>query len=148
MNSLQRVFKNIGSDLKKYYKGLLALLIYVLITQCVFGTVCIFAIATGLPCPGCGITRATLFIMQFKFIEAFEMNLFAYPCICVIVYIMIRRYVFEKKKLPMVPILVVGGLMFAYWIWRMVTLYPGEAPMAYRSKNVIELVRSLLSRIL
>jgi hypothetical protein len=40
--------------------------------------ICLFKHFTGIPCPGCGMTRSVIFLSQFKFWEAFKMN----PLIC------------------------------------------------------------------
>ena len=42
-------------------------------------SLCPFHAVTGLPCPGCGMTRAMLSLGQLKLKEAIEYNLFAVP---------------------------------------------------------------------
>ena len=54
--------------------------------------VCPSKLIFHISCPGCGITRATLFVLQGQFMEALCLNpnvvfaivfLFLYPCICI-----------------------------------------------------------------
>jgi len=39
-------------------------------------SICLFRHITGLPCPGCGVTRSILYISQGKFQESFYLNPF------------------------------------------------------------------------
>ena len=40
---------------------------------------CVFKWMTSFDCPGCGMTRAFLYLSQFQFIEAFKSNIFSIP---------------------------------------------------------------------
>ncbi len=40
---------------------------------------CFFLHNIGLACPGCGMTRAFRYIIKFKFIDAFKMNILSIP---------------------------------------------------------------------
>lgn len=42
-------------------------------------TLCLFRAATGVPCPGCGTTRALLRLGQLRLRDAVELNPFALP---------------------------------------------------------------------
>jgi len=42
-------------------------------------TLCIFKNLTGIPCPGCGLTRGTLAIFEGNFSEAFSYNILSIP---------------------------------------------------------------------
>ena len=42
-------------------------------------TFCIFKLATGIPCPGCGMGRATLEIMKGGFVSSFQYNILCIP---------------------------------------------------------------------
>ena len=48
------------------------------------GTICIFKLITGIPCPGCGMGRASLSILRGNIIESFSYNILCIPfSICV-----------------------------------------------------------------
>lgn len=40
---------------------------------------CIFKKISGIPCPGCGLTRAFLYLASFRFIEAVKQNILVMP---------------------------------------------------------------------
>lgn len=40
-----------------------------------FGITCVFREITGLPCPGCGMTRAALSLMKFDIVNAAKYNI-------------------------------------------------------------------------
>jgi len=42
-------------------------------------TFCLFKLATGIPCPGCGMGRATLEIMKGDLISSFKYNILCIP---------------------------------------------------------------------
>ena len=42
-------------------------------------TVCLFKLATGIPCPGCGMGRATLEIVKGNFLSSFKYHILCIP---------------------------------------------------------------------
>lgn len=52
------------------------------------GTLCIFKLITGVPCPGCGIGRGTIAFFNGNFADAFSSNILCIPItICIIISI-------------------------------------------------------------
>ena len=49
-------------------------------------SLCPFHAITGLPCPGCGMTRAFLRLGQLKLLEAIEFNLFSTPLLILMTF--------------------------------------------------------------
>ena len=45
-------------DLKQYYKGLVLCALFLFFLEAVLGKTCLFRILFGIPCPGCGLSRA------------------------------------------------------------------------------------------
>lgn len=67
----------------------------------------------GILCPACGLTRATINILQFKFIEAYKLNAF-YTCVLVPfvtvlvindIYIILKRHITGIKDISLVEIM-------------------------------------------
>ena len=75
----------------------LAGLLYALFVRLTgFGYPCFFHLITGLNCPGCGITRAALKILQLDFVGAVKQNAFLVPIVLYVGWIFfytIRRYI-------------------------------------------------------
>lgn len=71
----------------------------------------------GILCPACGLTRATISILQFKFREAFELNAFytsvLIPFVLILVvndlYVIIKRHITKKKDISLVEIMLGEG---------------------------------------
>lgn len=52
---------------------------------------CVFHKVTGLDCPGCGMTRASIAIVKFEFIESIKFNVTVmYGFICYIVFMIVQ----------------------------------------------------------
>ena len=142
---LKRIKELVLSDLKMIFVPAIVILVYFIAADLVFHTSCPFAIMTGLPCPGCGITRAALLVLQFRFADAARMNFTVYLWIAVAVFFVINRYFLEKKEFPFWIFIPVGIAMLGLWLYRMVNVFPGPAPMEYREYNVISLIIGLLT---
>jgi hypothetical protein len=57
-------------------------------------TICVSKLVTDEPCPGCGITRATLNLVHFKFKVAWDFN----PLVYIVFPIMLMLYIQELRK--------------------------------------------------
>ena len=76
-----------------------------------FSPVCPFHIATGLWCPGCGLTRASVKLVQLDFAGALRMNIFA-PVFVAMFLWATAAYVFSPK----IP----RPTSMPSWVWRSV----------------------------
>ncbi|MDR1018052.1 MAG: DUF2752 domain-containing protein [Lachnospiraceae bacterium] len=131
VQQMKNGFKMMWVDLKKINPFLFAIIIlYFVGLNVFFDTGCLFKALFGIPCPGCGLTRAgmSLFLLDFK--GAWEYNPIIYPVIFFIALLIIYRY-FLKRKLPL-WIGILGGVIIAvaiiYYIYRMKTYFPYDAP--------------------
>nr|WP_276020532.1 DUF2752 domain-containing protein [Acetivibrio straminisolvens] len=99
---------------------------------------CLFKNFFGLPCPGCGMTRAYLSLLKFDLASAFYYHpLFLLPAILAIIVIFKNNKYFMrlyKNNLLWGCILAVFILV---WIVRFVLFFPDTPPMDYNSKALI-----------
>lgn len=123
----------IKQDIKKNYIGLFVVLGIFLFMELFYGEVCPLLIWLGIPCPGCGLTRAGILLLKLRFAEAFKMHAFIYPIGAYVLYCLFFRYV-KRKKIPYV--LQIGIILIAamviYYIYRMIRYFPNVEPMMYR----------------
>jgi hypothetical protein len=95
-------------------------------------TICWFKIISGLPCPACGSTSGIIEIFKGNFINAFQLNPFAYSSLFILVlasiwglrdliskkddfyqfYLNMDTYI--KKKRIIIPLIL---LILSIWIW-------------------------------
>jgi len=52
---------------------------FIIVTHLSFSIPCLFRLAAGFPCPGCGLTRAFVLAGRFDFIGAAKMNILFLP---------------------------------------------------------------------
>ncbi len=86
------------------------------------GTICLFKTATGIPCPGCGMTRAWAAALRGDFTGALEWHpLFAAaPVLAALTAV----YIFAKKprmrKIAEIALIVMCVTFIAVWIVRLI----------------------------
>jgi hypothetical protein len=94
------------------------------------GWPCPFLHATGIPCPGCGLTRATVFLLQGKWWQSITFHAFAPLLVLGFVIIaciavapatprtqIIRRFESFERKTGITGILLIG--LIVYWLVRL-----------------------------
>lgn len=135
---LKKACGRICKDIHKYWIPCLVIGIYIIVTSFLFGTSCPSGYILGLPCPGCGITRAGIMVLTGRLAEAWDMNPLIYGVILLAVMGAWLRYwkgtdvIVLKKYLY----LLIGTAILVY-IYRMIGLYPDREPMVYRGHAVI-----------
>ena len=122
---------------------------------------CIFRIFTGLPCPGCGLTRAFILLLQGKFSSSLHFHLLLIPVLftlftAVTAFIVkffqkentVRKGVFtfflklDSSKYFYGTMFI---LLFLYYIYRMTAFFPdGPEPITYDPASIIAVLYSKL----
>ncbi len=126
----QKGWRLLKQDLKDNMPGVAAVCAYILIFQIVFSTVCPMQLLFGLPCPGCGLTRAGLLLLQGHYRESFRMHPFLAAWIFLAAYWAAVRYLVGKKsKLLIWLVAVVCILMVVFYLYRMYRYFPHTEPM-------------------
>lgn len=132
------VWERLWLDMKNYRLAAAAFLLYAAVVTFLFGTICPFAAMTGLPCPGCGSTRALLFALTGRLGEAFRYNPCIYLWILLAAYVGWQRYVRGRKAAGAIPLAgVAAAAMILVYLYRMAADFPGNPPMVYREENIL-----------
>ncbi len=142
-----KMITKIYSDLMKSKWIIFGLFLYWVISHVVFHEFCPMRLLTGLPCPGCGITRAVILFITGHFTQSFSMHPLALPWILLGLYFCICRYILDCK--PKGIIVIGTGLciaMIIVYIIRMMTVFPDQPPMTYTPNPLGDLLIALVSR--
>ena len=104
---------------------------------------------TGLPCPGCGMTRAFIRLLHLDFAGAWQMHPFVYLyafLFCGSEYEDIYWEFLIQKAWKILAML--GILMILFYIWRMLRYFPGNPPMSYYYGNVLLNLHHIIKKLL
>jgi len=126
-------------DIKEQKVGIIAVMLYYLSTRFLLPISCPFVFVSGLPCPGCGLTRAGIAVLTGQFYRAFELNFFIYPIIVLVFIFCFYRYILRRKaKYLTWAAVAVVILLLAYYVFRMITVFPGDPPMSFYQNNLLQ----------
>ena len=107
-----------ASKLKQAGTFLLILLIYALFMN-VTGIGCPIRWLTGIPCPGCGMTRALCALLKLDFSGAFYFHPMIYPLLVFVPwYFFSDSHTPHRKKIRNLLLTVIIILAFFVWIYR------------------------------
>ncbi len=119
-NGIKKVIRRLTQDIWDYKVGLLVAAGYLLLSLLIFGELCPVKIWFHIPCPGCGLTRASLFFFMGQWEMYWYTNPTAVLWIALILYACIRRYVLGKKvKYGLLLLCVVCGITIVWYLCRL-----------------------------
>jgi hypothetical protein len=84
------------------------------------GITCLFLRLIGVPCPGCGMTRAWLQMLRLDFAGAFDMHTMFWAVPILYGYILYDGKLFRKKWLNDGILLGIGFGFLAHWLLQLV----------------------------
>lgn len=97
------------------------------------GTPCILKQLTGIPCPGCGMTRAYTSLMKLDFYKAFTMHpLFFVPPLVPFIF-----YIKGKKQIINLLVCMFIIIYISVYIYRMAVYFPHTPPMDFNENNIL-----------
>ena len=135
---VKTVYGRIAADIKEYGIALVAVFIYATFTNLVFHAFCPLIIFCGLPCPGCGISRATAYFLTCRWQQAWQMNPMVFPIAAAAVYFGWNRYLLGRKAKGIKAVIIaLTVLLVAAYAVRMYLYYPNRVPYVYTENNVL-----------
>ncbi len=138
MKKLKETGRRLLADVKEYgMAGILFLAYYGLVH--LFRTAfCPMIHFTGLPCAGCGLTRAFLFLLRGEFARAASINPMVYLVIFFLLYCGFFRYI-KGTKIKGFSVLFgsVIAVMLLFYLIRMYQCFPERVPYVYARDNVL-----------
>lgn len=140
------IWQKIKGDIKQIAAPIIAISIYILLGNLIFGKICPTRMLFGIPCPGCGTTRAFLLLVQGKIADATVSNPIWIPIVVLGAVFLINRYFITSKRVSdkiihilKIALVIAVILCIAYYVYRMVYWYPNRTPMVYDSDNMLRI---------
>ncbi|MCR4960935.1 MAG: DUF2752 domain-containing protein [Lachnospiraceae bacterium] len=141
---LTNVWKRIWADIRKYWKAAVAFLVYYLATILLFHASCPMVLCSGLPCPGCGMTRALFCVFTFRWENAFYLNPVSFGFAALILLFIIFRYFIGKTPKFLFAIFwILIALLFVRYFYGMYNWFPDRIPYVFRKKNLLHYLINL-----
>lgn len=142
---------------------LVALALFLLMLSELFGTSCFISSVFGIPCAGCGSTRAIRLLLQGRIMDALRMHPLIFLTLFLLVAIpafAVARIVAKKRGKPFrsplsrrateIIFFSLAALYLIVYIIRMILLFPHTEPMLYNKNSVwgrlISLIRGVFFR--
>lgn len=143
---VRAVWGRIASDLREYGMAGVALLLYTAAVNLVFHAFCPLVIFSGIPCPGCGVTRAAVCLMTGRWQQAWRMNPVIFPIALAAVWFAWRRYLLGREVKGIKGMLaLIAALLVIVYILRMYLYFPDRAPYVYTPDNVLARLYSFIA---
>lgn len=119
-------------DLRAYWIGILIAIPVLGTLEAIFGAICPIRFLFGLPCPGCGLTRAVRLLLKGELAASFAMHPMAVPALILILGFVLIRYFFPKY-LPYLKIYAIIWIVatLVVFVCRMLLYFPGEEPICF-----------------
>lgn len=120
---------------------------YVIIASLFSSTICVFKTITGLPCPGCGLTRSYLSFFRGDIINAFKYHpLFLLPVILIInlIYnkVKINKFIINEKVVICFIV-----IFLTVYVLRMIMFFPHYPPMDINYNGIIPRAMKIISKM-
>lgn len=128
----------IKENKKPFMVLLIVFIAYVILTRLLFNRVCLIQILCGIPCPGCGMVHAAIYLAQFDFVNACLENVMIFLWIPLILVGLFQIFYLKRLTRGMYIFFgIVCVLTLIYYVYRMITIFPSY-PMDYYPGNLLK----------
>lgn len=145
----------IKQDIRQHGAGVLAVVMLYFLLHAVFDAFCLSVIVTGFPCPGCGMTRAVLYLLRGQLKRSWALNPAAGLWVAWALCFAFERYIRGRKSKMLIRALYgIALFMIVAYLIRMGMYFPDRPPYVYTRDNLLsriipfyeEMVRHLIGR--
>lgn len=146
---VKTVCTRVAADFREYGLAITVLILYTVITNLIFHAFCPLIIFCGIPCPGCGVSRATVYFLTGRWHQAWMMNPMIFPIAIAAAYFGWNRYLMGRKAAGIKTIIItLAVLLIVVYGVRMYLYYPNRIPCVYTEDNMLERMLSFYRQIL
>lgn len=152
-NALPVIWGRIKQDIRQHGAGVLAVTVLYFVMHALFGAFCPSVIVTGFPCPGCGMTRAVLYLLKGQFLRSWALNPAAGLWGLWALWFAFERYIRGQKCKGLTWALCgIALFMISVYLIRMVRYFPDRPPYVYTPNNLFSRIipgyRSIIKHLL
>lgn len=145
----KQIWERIRQDMKSLWPAAVAVVGLMAVMDAVFRAFCPMVVLTGLPCPGCGMTRSLFFLMTGRIRQSVWMHPMGIPVACLIFYYLWNRYIRGRRAKGMKFLIVaVIILLVVLYCVRMYLFFPNREPYIYKEDNILAQIFPLYEQIL
>lgn len=144
-----RIVRRIWEDIYNYRFAILCVIFLFILLHLLFEEFCPMVVLTGLPCAGCGMTRAAWELLTFQFADAWQLNPAIFAWVPFVLYCIVIRYFLGRKvKYLKTILIVVLAVTFAVYGYRLIVEFPGTEPMVFNENNYFQRLFPKYERII
>lgn len=138
MKRTKEIINRIRKDIRQFWVAGAAFAIYYVIIHAIFDAFCPLLVTTGFPCPGCGLTRAGLYLLKGNIVQAAVINPSIFLVMLFLLYCGYFRYIRGTKiKGFSLALGIFAAAAVAIYAYRMYLYFPDRAPYVYHRKNLL-----------
>ena len=136
MKRKKKIAGRVWPDMKASGLAGAVFLVYYQIVHSVFDAFCPMLVLTGIPCAGCGLTRAALYLLRGKGVRAAHINPSIFLILFFLLYCGYYRYMKGEKvkRFGLALGILVAGMLAVYGCG-MYRYFPDRAPYVYQGNN-------------
>ncbi|MGI6157524.1 MAG: DUF2752 domain-containing protein [Saccharofermentanales bacterium] len=134
---------------KHRWLGVVLVLVFISFLLEMFGSGCFFASVIGIPCAGCGSTRAVLYLLQGNVKDALRMHPLIFLTLILLVAVPIvafLKWLGKRKGKALLPtlsprwyetcLIVIAATYLITYVVRMILYFPHTEPMTYNTHSL------------
>ncbi|MCL2719387.1 MAG: DUF2752 domain-containing protein [Lachnospiraceae bacterium] len=139
ITNLKLISTRLLADFRIYWWVFLLFAAFYFVIQIFFTASCPVYRIIGLPCAGCGMSRAMRFVLTGQFSRAYFLNPLAFGIVFFGFYCFFYRYI-KGKTIPYFVhgIVAIFILLFLFYFIRMYLYFPERVPYVYNYNNTLE----------
>lgn len=146
---MREIGKRIWHDVKAYWAAAAALALYTIMVNLLFHHFCPMVIISGLPCPGCGLTRSFIYLASGRIQQSIYINPMGIPIAAILIYFFWNRYILGREAKWMMRLIIIAVVMLlVLYFYRMYVFFPNRVPYIYNEGNVLSQVFVFYDEIL
>lgn len=137
---MKKALRRLWAHMRKHAALWIGLGAFFLLAWRVTGTSCTFQSTIGLPCPGCGLTRALLAALHGRFQEAFSLHpLFWLAPLVILAVLILLAVAPDRLSDPKLNRLWLGLaiLFMVVYLVRMVFYFPDREPLTWNDQAIL-----------